>query len=69
MEHFLITKAEVIPPRGVPVLSPDWEYDIMIGAWVRKGTDRLELLVRSPERPRPVTKKADQETGEDLKGE
>lgn len=49
-------------------LAPDGcHYDYKVGAWV--VSDSGKLLVSSPERPKPQTKKHDIETGEDQKGE
>ena len=68
--HFLLERAHVFPLPDAPLEPPGYVYDLRLGAWVRTVDGKPELLVQSPDpRPRPVTKKADQETGEDLKGE
>jgi hypothetical protein len=65
-QHILLVHARTYD-RFEGDLSPSGcEYDLSKGAWVLKHSG--VLLVESPERPRPQTKKADIETGEDQKG-
>ena len=69
--HFLLQKAFVYP-KGFTVRDPkNCEYHFKFGAWFRYFGGRKLVLMKSsiPNRPDPRTKKADIETGEDLKGE
>jgi len=69
--HFILKKAFIYPKR-TPVRNPeDCEYLSKFGAWFRNFEGRKIVLMRSsdPDKPEPRTKKADIETGEDLKGE
>lgn len=66
MKHPLLTHATVRPYRAIPDLPKDSTYDTERGIWLKDG----EPLVGSEEfRAGRVTKKCDQETGEDQKGE
>lgn len=68
--HPLLKRAFVYPGgTKVPDLTGCW-YDPRLGVWLTIEGDKTVPLVKSnnPEKPRPVTKKADRETGEDLKG-
>jgi hypothetical protein len=66
-EHVLLKHATRRPYRDVPELPEGAIYEPALGFWTLKG----EPLVRSVQAgsPRPATKKCDQETGEDQKGE
>lgn len=64
--HILLSQAVRRPYQDVPMLPEDCIYDSAKGFWTVNG----EPLVRSEQfAERPVTKKCDQETGEDQKGE
>jgi hypothetical protein len=66
-QHILMTRATRRPYREAPVLPDNVEYDVARGYWITNGAP----LVRSrafAEQAR-VTKKCDQETGEDQKSE
>lgn len=66
MKHPLLEHATARPYREAPALPSDAEYDTARGIWLRKGSP----LVETEEfRSGRVTKKCDQETGEDQKGE
>ena len=64
--HVLLetAKSYSVPERDLTPANCD--YSLSQGAWVLR--DDGSLLVENPERPRPVTKKFDIETGEDQKG-
>ena len=65
--HLLLALAKSYPV-GNPDLAPqDCLYSISDGAWVLRDTG--SLLVDTPGRPHPATKKFDIETGEDQKGD
>ena len=65
-DHILLSRATRSPHREKPELPAGAKYDSVKGYWTLNGAP----LVHSPSAGRgPVTKKADQETGEDLKGE
>lgn len=64
--HILLSQATRRPYQEAPTLPEDCIYDSAKGFWTVNG----EPLVRSEQfAERPVTKKCDQETGEDQKGE
>lgn len=66
MPHVLVRMAKRSPRRQHPSLPNGATYDAIRGFW-RLGE---QVLVRAPQYiSGPVTKKADQETGEDQKGE
>lgn len=66
MKHPLLTYSTVKPYREVPNLPDCAIYDKARGVWLRSG----KPLVDTDEfRNASVTKKCDQETGEDQKGE
>ena len=67
VEHILMTYATRRPYRTVPAVSDCAEYDPARGYWIRDGVP----LVAGGEFQKvgPGTKKCDQETGEDQKGE
>ena len=77
VRHILLERAFNFPIVRAPADSqyPDWRYDRRVGAWVSATTGDL-MVATNPKpsspptpRPRPVSKKADLETGEDMKGE
>ena len=65
-KHLLLATAKSYPVSEQDLAPKNCEYSISQGAWVIQDGD--SLLVENPERPRPVTKKFDIETGEDQKG-
>jgi len=69
--HFLIEKAYVYPKRTPLKDLKDCEYDFEYGAWFWNFGGCKSVLVKSsnPDKPMPVTKKKDFETGEDQKSE
>jgi len=67
-KHILLKYATTYDiPRNISLAPENCHYDRKIGAWV--VSESGVLLVNSPDKPKPVTKKADIETGEDQKGE
>jgi hypothetical protein len=67
----LIALAARLPSRE-PDFVKGWTYRRDIGAWVdADDTATLMVVAAKPAKPkpRPVSKKEDQETGEDMKGE
>lgn len=65
-EHILIKRGTKRPFRETPEMPLGAIYDRAAGFWKLNG----QPLLRSPEfKDHPVTKKCDQETGEDQKGE
>lgn len=65
--HLLLAMAKTFPVYAGDLAPQGCHYDLFQGVWIIDGTD--SLLVESPNRPRPMTKKRDIETGEDQKGE
>ncbi len=74
-QHVLLGLAARFP-EAEPQSHPGWTYDRGIGAWVMDGFP-TELMVQKPgpsspppppRPPAPQSKKADRETGEDMKG-
>ena len=67
LEHILMTFATRRPYHAVPVASDCIQYDPARGYWIRDGVP----FVTSDtfEESEFCTKKCDQETGEDQKGE
>ena len=65
-EHLLLAMAKSYPVPSADLAPQNCEYDLIEGAWVLQ--DAGSLLVETAERPTPITKKADLETGEDQKG-
>ena len=63
-DHILISRATRTPYMGVPPMPDDVEYDAARGYWTRDGVPLVRI-----QGARPATKKADIETGEDMKGE
>jgi hypothetical protein len=65
--HILVAKAVRRPYRELPTLPPNATYDLAGGCWLLGN----KPLVTSDEflAGAPVSKKCDQETGEDQKGE
>ena len=66
-EHLLLKMAKTYPVGDVNLAPQGCEYSLAEGAWIIE--DLGSLLVDTPGRPRPESKKSDQETGEDQKGE
>ena len=66
-DHVLLTNATRRPYKEIPDLPAGINYDSSNGYWVKDG----KPLATSKEflEGRSTTKKCDQETGEDLKGE
>lgn len=66
-KHLLLTLAQTYPVPTGDLAPEGCRYDLSQGAWVLN--DLGSLLIYSPNRPRPMTKKRDIETGEDHKAE
>ena len=66
-EHLLLAMAKTYPVCAEDLAPQGCQYDLFQGAWVLNGLG--SLLIESSNRPRPMTKKKDLETGEDQKGE
>lgn len=66
-EHLLLSISKSYQISTVDLAPQDCEYNLTEGAWVLQDTGLL--LVETPGRPMPATKKQDIETGEDQKGE
>ena len=66
-EHLLLAMAKTYPVRAEDLTPQGCQYDLFQGAWIINGLG--SLLIESSNRPRPMTKKKDIETGEDQKGE
>lgn len=67
-KHILLKYASTYEiPREANLTPKGFRYDFDVGAWISPVTK--ELLVSTPEGPKPITKKKDIETGEDQKGE
>ena len=66
-QHLLLAMAITYPVLPLDLAPPDCHYDLSQGAWVLD--DLGSLLADTPGRPMPATKKMDNETGEDQKGE
>ena len=66
-EHILMTYATRRLYRAVPVLPDDIKYDSAKGYWIRSNMPLVTMEEFSEGGLN--TKKCDQETGEDLKGE
>ncbi len=64
-DHILLQRATRRPYREVPELPPLARYDAVLGHWMLDDAP----LVNSREFGPNVTKKCDQETGEDQKGQ
>ena len=65
-ENLLLATSKSYPVSAPDLAPPDCCYSLTEGAWILQGSD--SLLVETPGRPMPATKKADLETGEDQKG-
>ena len=65
-EHLLLAMAKTYPVGAVNLAPQGCEYSLTEGAWILEELG--SLLVDTPGRPRPESKKMDQETGEDQKG-
>ena len=66
-KHLLLTMAKTYPVSTGDLAPQECQYDLFQGAWVLNGIG--SWLIESPNRPRPMTKKKDIETGEDQKAE
>ena len=66
-KHLLLALAETYPEPTGDLAPEGCRYDLSEGAWMID--DVGSLLINSPNRPRPMTKKRDIETGEDHKAE
>ncbi len=66
-EHLLLNLAKTYPVFEGDLTPEGCRYDLYEGAWILE--DVGSLLVESPDRKGPRTKKEDIETGEDQKGE
>jgi len=64
--HILLAHARTYTRGGSELAPSGCEYDIRAGAWLVRESGGF--LVHSVQYPRPQTKKADVETGEDQKG-
>jgi len=64
-QHLLLKYATQRPYRDTPELPEGAVYDAALGFWTLNG----DPLVRCSEAAAQRTKKCDQETGEDQKGE
>ena len=65
-EHLLLAMAKTYPIRTANLAPEGCEYSLTEGAWILRELG--SLLVDTPGRPRPESKKNDMETGEDQKG-
>ena len=65
-EHVLLAKARANDRESIDLRPADSDYDLVVGAWVHRPSGGL--FVESDDRKPPRTKKADVETGEDVKG-
>ena len=65
-QHLLLATAKSYPVSTQDLAPPGCRYSLSAGAWIVE--DAGSLLVETPGRPMPATKKADLETGEDQKG-
>ena len=65
-EHVLLANARANARGSIDLRPPDSDYDLLVGAWVHQPSGAL--LVESDDPKPPRTKKADVETGEDVKG-
>jgi hypothetical protein len=70
-KHFLLEKAFIFPKRTSISAPEGCEYFFKFGAWFKDFAGHKSVLMKclSPGMAGPRTKKADIETGEDLKGE
>jgi hypothetical protein len=68
-QHILLERAFVYNQSHKLTKPKGYVYDDVRGAWVNSGTVELMVESKDTERPKPRTKKADIETGEDQKGE
>ncbi len=66
-KHILLKHATTYERFSGSLAPEGCVYDPHIGAWLISDTGKL--LVETTKRPKPPTKKADVETGEDQKGE
>jgi hypothetical protein len=65
--HLLVRCSRSVPISATQLEPfPNSSYDEILGLWV-DAESRLPLIY-DPNRPKPNTKKADVETGEDQKG-
>ena len=66
--HLLVDRAFVYDVPKKPEDPEGCQYDNRLGAWLLQNGGGFLVKSNDPDRPRPETKKMDQETGEDLKG-
>lgn len=78
-EHPLLAMSHRFPASDSPAVDPAWRYRRDWGVWVETAepsslmvspaeTSRLGETRTRPHASAPVSKKADRETGEDMKG-
>ena len=65
-KHLLLATAKSYRIPDQELAPENCEYSLSQGAWVLQADG--SLLIENPERPRPISKKFDIETGEDQKG-
>jgi hypothetical protein len=61
VKHLLLSKAKRFP-AGIEPKPRGWQYSRTLSVWIADGEDGTERP------PKPTSKKADVETGEDMKG-
>ena len=66
-KHLLLRMAKTYPVSNEDLAPQECQYDLFQGAWVLNGLG--SLLIESTNRPSPMSKKKDIETGEDQKAE
>ncbi len=66
MPHFLILNSHCFPDLEEPTVE-GWRYDRVQGLWCDIAAENGSSPDPKP-RPKPVSKKCDMETGEDMKG-
>jgi hypothetical protein len=66
-EHILLEKTFRYPKSKDDLVPQNCTYNTKKGYWIKNDT--AEVMMLSNDRHRPMSKKADIETGEDQKGE
>ncbi len=66
-DHILVAKARRYNRPLLNKINNDCEYDIQKGYWILKSTHEPMMISGISEKP--MSKKEDLETGEDMKGE